>query len=703
MLSRQALLRGPRLNRLSPSPLLALRIHGPPIRPPRPAEVGRRWLASVVSTSPATFTDQWANQQQQPDEIPDARPTPLDHLLRAIQCRDAPAVVPAFLNWVVSLIDESDSGAAALQELSELPVATFSEILRWIDPVANSKNDLAHGLHISLGQVQFTNAGQLIDEYGVRRQHRGVLDAVKVLLDARINTGHQLLVADYEVLLRCAGAASDPKAAIDFFGAIAKNGQQAKRNTATWNEFLKARFLIDPIYYQFDRSRVCVLARQTYSTRQPYHPDKLWRMERMRLSMSALRALPFNRSPQRPSQDLRMWLRKKNGFMGIRRHWIRSKLYGVHLDEELLCISMVAFARASSLALIRGICFRRGYRINFMEDATTGEVLVKGGKNFREGSPRKPTVRLLDAIVESFGCMSRITTGTKLLVYVSLRYNIPIPHATWSNLLNWAYVCSSKPFRPQRRLQGDHKVHVVTAGDIRTIWGYMTSKQFSVKPTFDDYSVYVKALILTRSFREALDIIRTSAIPYYRSLEQAHQQIVFDEVLRELPEPSHRRIQIETRKEHVWYHIAGWMTKLLDAASKNKNHRGGAFMQVEVPNLVAEFGEFMHDQVRYRTAQGYVRLEREPPVRRFDWVREIRETLRQELGGMVIRNHERDEGDDGLHPEHLAPEQSMVRTMRVLEWKRKPRPKTRALGPPPESTDVNVREWWNKLEEELMT
>ncbi|KAF4981485.1 hypothetical protein FZEAL_2728 [Fusarium zealandicum] len=707
MLSRQSLLRGPRLDRLSPSPLAAaLRIRDPPIRPGRPAEVGRRWLASspataATLTSTSTFREQLGRWL--PDEAPTSRPTPLDLLLRAIQCSNTPRVVPTFLEWVESLTDpDPNIASAALQELAEVPIATFSEILRWLDPVTNTQHDVAHGLNISLGHIQLTNAGELVNDFGVRHLHRSVLDAMKVLMEARLETGRPLLLPDYEVFIRCAGAASDMRAATDFFGAIAKNGLQDRRNSTTWNEYVKARFLVDPLYYQFDRSRVAVLARHTYSNRQPLHPDSLWRMERMRYSLNALRALPFNRSPEQPSQDLRMWLRKKGGFHGYRGHWMRSqKSYGVLLNEELLCTSMVAWARSSSYTSIRGVILSRGFRINLKEDPETGEISITGGKRFRAGSPREPTERFLNAIVEAFGSMSRIATALKLLVFVSHRYSIPIPRETWSNLLNWAYVCASKPFQPQRQLAGNYQVNAVKPKDVREIWQVMTSKPYSVEPTFDDYSVYVKTLIVQRTFLPALDLIRTYAIPHYRQLEEEHQRIVFEEVLQGITEPSHQRLQIETQKEYVWCHITSWLNSLLRTASANKKQRrNGRFMQVIVPDLVAEFGEFLHDQVRYRTEQGYVCLERSMPVRRFDWVRETRETLPQKKGGMQVRPMVERGEVDLENPDMVWPE---IAPLTVVQWARRPRPRERAMGPAPSSTDVKAREWWKKLEDELMT
>lgn len=626
----------------------------------------------------------------------------LDHLLRSIQCCDHTRIIPNFYEWVDSLVDtDVNVATAALQELAELPVATLSEILRWIDPVANnSKHDVAHGLNISLGHTQFTNLGKLVNNFGVREHHRALLDAATILFDACQETERNLLVVDYEVFIRCAGAAGDPVAAADFFGAIAKSGLEARRTTATWNEFMKARFMIDPLYYQFDRSRVAVLARRIFKERNKelLPAGNIKRMERLRYSMNAHRALPFSRLPRKPSQDTRSLYGKTHSFYGYRRHWLRSKEYGTLVDEELLCTSMIAFARGGNLTNLRGVVTLRGFRLKF--DEYEGITVARGGKTFRPGNPREPTKRILSAIVESFGCMSRITTARELLIHFSKWHNIEIPHETWSSLLNWAYVSASKPFQAQQKLMGGYAVNAVKPFDIERIWETMTSYPYNIEPTFEDYSVYIKTLIIQRKFRPALDLMRGYALPYYRHLEQQHQDIVFDEVLQEFSGPSHRRTRIETQKEHVWYHISIWLSKLLTSASACKWQRNGHFMQVVVPEIVLEFSEFLHDQVRYRTAQGHVCIERDMPVRRFTWSRKARKTLPQDRGGPEMQEMERQGKINRHDPDFKWPQ---VPTMKVVEWRRKPVARVRAKGPAPESTDVNARRWWDKLERELMT
>lgn len=581
-----------------------------------------------------------------------------------------------------------------------LPVSTFSEILRSIDPVTNPHQDITYGLNISLAQTQFTHVAKCLDQYGVRKRSRQLLRAVELVITARLNGDKPLLVGDFEVLFRCAGAASDIDAAIRAFGMMSKRGHAARRNTSTWVEFLKARFLVDPQYYQWDRARVVVNARQMYSNKEQFEPKAVWKMERIRLGRNALLVWPFSRTPGKERQELRMRLRQKRGRGSSHEHWMRSKMYGVLLNEELLCASMVVFARSGSWVSIKSIILRRGFRIICKEDDKTGEVTVVGGKRFRKGSPREPTARLLNAIVESFGCMSRIQTGLKLLLYVSNKYEIPIPQATWSSLLSWAYVCASKPTSTMSRLRGNYPVNRTTYKNVLEIWEMMTSEPYNIQPSIDDYSCYIKALIQGHRLKEAIEVIREEVVPHYRQLEKEHFQIIAADILKSRKRASYERLQMETLKEHTWFHIQSWFSKILKVASSNKPFRNKVFMQVHVPSLIHEFSDFFHPEVTYRTALGHVRLQRPNVVKRFDWVQETRRTLPQAVGGMVMESLYRKHGLDRADPKL---EWRNVRQIKLQRWRREVRRRVRVKGEPPQAGDVNARQWWRTLEEELMT
>ncbi|KAF7553658.1 hypothetical protein G7046_g7033 [Stylonectria norvegica] len=684
----------------------ALRLHDPPITS-RPA-VGRRFLASLSTTftsgsppEPPLSLDQ--SQGEHLDKCNSTQPaalTPLDSLLRAIQRRNDIQIVPCFIHWVKSLVHESaEIRDPARAELQQLPAPTLSEILRWVDPVGNAHRDAAHGVPLALGHLKFIEVGHLNNVFGVRKQHADIFHAVKNLFEARREGNRKLLLQDYEMLIRCAGASSEVYAVMKCFGDIARDGLARDRNTATWNEFIKARYLTEPLYYQFDRSRVAVDPRNSITHRQSLPAPTVWAMEKMRFSISATRRLPFGRQRADPATDLSLSLRKKHGFFGFRQHFIRAKLYGVLINEEYLCASLIALARSGSIQNMKGIVLKRGFRIALHDNPRTGEISISSGKRFRPGNPREPTVRLLNAIVEAFGCLSRIETALKLLVYVSYRYEIPIPHETWSNLLSWAYVSASKRFAKTRKLlKGDWKLETVKPQHIVEIWRIMTSNPFNIQPSIVDLDVYVRALIVQRKFRLATQMVKERGVPHYRMLEAEHRQIITDEVLLANEEPSQRRLAIEAQKELVYYQITKWFNRILKVASSNKWQREDDFMTVVVPDLILEYGEFFHKLVRYRTAHGVVTIKRPMVWQRQSVIRAERKTLPQKMGLDVALSKARLQGIDLKDPDFEWPG---TKRMVVKYRKRVSRFRRRAEGPPPQAGDSKAKSWWKRLADEI--
>ncbi|GKT99212.1 hypothetical protein FLAG1_01954 [Fusarium langsethiae] len=697
MLWRQSLRRtGPCLARPSTTPLaIALPIYGPPLTAVRPAVVGRqRWLASIKSLEPTTTSTAAAESYTQSDRH-------LDELLRAIRCKETENVFPAFHAWVMLLANDD---LAAHEQIRTLPANVLSAVIRALDPIHNPQIDVAHGLNISLGQIQFTNACNLVDEFGVRRHHVFVLEAMKLLLKARRSAGRELVLADYEVFLRCAGAAGDIAAAMFFFGAIREHGLAPKRTTTTWNEFLKARYQMNPAYYQFDRQRVLLKARDSYRVTFRTILKNVRRIETLRHSMNALKEFPFNRQRHRLWADNFLWQRQKMGFQSYFAHWRRSRAMGVLLNEELLCSTLIGLGRSGSLTHIRSIVLKKGLGIGLLEDKETGIFSIIGRRSFRPGNPKAPTERFLNAMVEAFGCMSRICLCLDLVIHTSNVYHIPIPHETWNNLFNWAYVCSTKSNQAQRKiLESFPPSALVDAQLVTKVWETMTSAPYNVEPTFESYIARIKVLIFQRRFGAAREMIRDHAIKHYRSLEKEHQQIVFDEVLQEVSHVSHRRLTIETQKEHAWYAIQECVHRFFSDVTSNANRRNSKYPQTVVPNIILEFSEFMTEQIRYRAAQGYVCLERSVQPRRYKWVKRNRQTLPQLKGGFETQMLAMDGKIAGAETfEDRMENWPRDEVMNVREWKRVPNPRLRAKGAPPESTDVNAREWWNTLAGELM-
>ncbi|EJP67284.1 uncharacterized protein BBA_03858 [Beauveria bassiana ARSEF 2860] len=658
-----------------------------------------RGVAPSGNRSLATHTESPIVRQHCAEVQPPSERTALDILLRAIQKKDSSQICSAFIKWTTLLADQaSPLHLGAVEELLQLSTPTLSEILRCLDPF-NCSGDAAEGLRVSAGEAQYTATGNFFDPYGVRNRHRQVLAGLQTLF--RIRTS--LTLPDYEIAMRTAGAAVDFHAAREFWGNMAENGLQQWRTTRAWNEFLKAFFMTEPLYYQFDRARVAVTARDLFRSRNPVHGATLEALDRQRFSVNALQHEPWNRILTDIDKDVMRDMRKRVQDRGYREHWRRGLLYGVGMNEELLCTSIKAFARSASLHAIKELIFGHYYGILIENDRDPAQTTITGGHDFPHDSPLRPTAALLEAIAEGLGAMSHIALALQLINFVSNRYSIAIPHSVWSSLLNWAYIFSSKPFGDARQKLGDWPATTQRPVDVIHIWEAMTSPSHgNITPTFEDYDVYIKTLLVQRCVVKAFSTINEYALPYYTTLVQEYETAFADEVLQadalRAAAPARatlRRQKAETRKDHAHHRISLWFKQLLKVISANRHYRDGPAGQEMVPNLVRDYGYFLPAFVKYRTAQGTVTLERngdESLTERVSWERRWRTTLPMKRSGVHMR----------VRPGSTEPEFDWpaVWPMRVLETRPVPRERLARVPPPPPGRKEG--KWWERLEEQLI-
>ncbi|RFU77648.1 mitochondrial atpase expression domain-containing, partial [Trichoderma arundinaceum] len=359
-----------------------------PLRCGQPTS-GRRCLAS--HTAPSNTQRHLFSELMPPSVRPE-----LELLLESIQKRDMSRISWEFTAWTDILSDVNlPYHEAAVREARELPGSTFSEILRSIDPLLSPEVDIAHGLNLTQGHAQFTFPGMLLNQFGVRKVHHGILQGVRTLIAIRseASSPHRLTPADYEMAMRCAGAAVDYQQAKAFWVAMAAQGLQDSRTSKSWSDFIKARFMVEPAYYQFDRSRVAFLARDLYSNHNPLPMSTVKRLDNIRFSVNALKREPWNRRSDELDEDMRRLLRRRVGYKSFKNHWIRGLYYGHEMDEELLCTSMIAFARSSSVYSIKKMILENYYGIIVTDgDASRqpADVRISGGRDFPPNSPLKP-------------------------------------------------------------------------------------------------------------------------------------------------------------------------------------------------------------------------------------------------------------------------------------------------------------------------
>ncbi|KAI7055615.1 hypothetical protein KC339_g18360, partial [Hortaea werneckii] len=126
--------------------------------------------------------------------------------------------------------------------------------------------------------------------------------------------------------------------------------------------------------------------------------------------------------------------------------------------------------------------------------AATNRKILKGGKGkgkasnannfipYPPTSPLHPTPALLTTLAHAYGINNALPTALKLVDYFSRCYALSIPHATWSELLEWTFVLSV-PRTGQKAQHDGTKAGQLPLSAVGDLWGVMTGSGSSTTTT----------------------------------------------------------------------------------------------------------------------------------------------------------------------------------------------------------------------------
>ncbi|KAK1961932.1 hypothetical protein LY78DRAFT_661718 [Colletotrichum sublineola] len=561
----------------------------------------------LSSETPDAFANK--NHADSPD-------TQLAHVLRAVQSQNTNKI----LKGVVALARNHQQIQVA-DALHNLSPTAFSAIVRSLDPSrVGPRSDATHGLRIPSGLGQFSSVASVVDEYGVRKIYTHAFQALRVLFDLRSYHGSNPSRADYVVLLRCAGAASDFEAAKGIWhGAMKGDPVTNPRDGLVLTEYFKTRFLTDPTYAQNDLARFRLRPRDTARSRKRFDQTQLlWPLERLRLSISSRKRGSFGRARWLPTHDMHRLLSLP---APVRRLQGYAKRERKVMDEEFYCAYLLASARAGSFRDMIGLLWRTWkIKITDLRDHRAAEIT--GGVRRRNLNPfLEPTERLIDGVVQSFGCTGHVILARKLIMYISQRWQIPIPQSSWSALLEWTYIHSSKPASQEWKIMGDPN-RMIRADEVLSLWETMKGEPFLVNVGLHETDIYVKSLISARRPDEAWEAIKQGCAEYDVLCGEV-EQALFESLYPSPPLDTiarHRRLK--ARQHMTWYTIQNWCQRWLRHTSKSLRHRPHLAPQI-IPQFVGDFYRFLPDPITYATNGGTVRIANTETNQKSKWVRRI--------------------------------------------------------------------------------
>ncbi|KAF3015360.1 hypothetical protein E8E14_011492 [Neopestalotiopsis sp. 37M] len=505
------------------------------------------------------------------------------------------------------------------EAIATVPRTTISEILRSLDPLKiSSENDPTYGFYIGPGAWQFLNLGAVIDEWGSRTLYVKLLLQMTQLLKALVAAGCIPNVNDYVPLLRAAGLASDMTVAKLLWEQMRAHGIAPWRHYSIYHEFIKARFLVHPAYYNFDKKRLMMTPRNLHRRSGKFLIASVSRLDRLRkntqthmfkfgLDRNIGHAESLSRRLRKPLPPTRLFFfMKKQGFF---------------TTEQLLCTFMVAFARAGSLRFIQHKILEDHFGIIVRKNNEDGTVLVE--KMSRERSaiknplrpPRpfiKPTSRLLEAVVYAYCSNGQFAMAWQLVKFLSHTYKISITQQVWSDLFEWCHILITPPTSTAWKIAGFHD-QVPRFGAMEFLWQAMWSPKNGTpgaEPGFKEYDLYIMNRLAQGKVSMALELMH-QAQELYETQCATFDAAAFDyaatmhdglDYTREL-----RRFRRERfRKAYMRQRMRVW-GRMLERSFQPEDLSDTIATQ-RIPNLIQAWSGILENPVKYRTASGMVSL-----------------------------------------------------------------------------------------------
>ncbi|KAL2753003.1 hypothetical protein ACRALDRAFT_1072767 [Sodiomyces alcalophilus JCM 7366] len=396
-------------------------------------------------------------------------------------------------------------------------------------------------------------------------------------------------------------------AAKDVWKMMDKAGVTDTRTAQAYDEFIKARFLTEPLYLQHDLARGRLRPRNLSGARKTRSipPSLRDRLERLRLYRARARRLRYGQAPHQPERDLARVLSLPHP---LKRIWHGLANRGIRPDHRLYCTYMIACGRVGNLfQIIHSL--GRDLGLEFSDVENHRLTSVSGGFNFPRDSPLAPTTRLLHAVVHSLGTAGYVVLAKKVLEHLSRRYGLAIPAATWSDLLEYTYMTSTHQAKTEWAMFEARSVRNrdIDAHDVINVWETMLSEPHNVQPTFEDLDKYVNALLQAGRFDDAVEAIRLGSSHYHSLTHDVHDALAECLYPSPLPSATDQYLRAKARQHRSWFTIQRWCERWIRRISR-KNLADETVSTQAIPDFVAEFRDFMPSPAVYYTPGGLVRL-----------------------------------------------------------------------------------------------
>ncbi|KAL2402681.1 hypothetical protein ABEF95_000878 [Exophiala dermatitidis] len=296
---------------------------------------------------------------------------------------------------------------------------------------------------------------------------------------------------------------------------------------------------------------------------------------------------------------------------------IRQGLKG---NEATFCNLMVAMGREGDIASVKSV-LKSVWNVDVDALERYDEEELESPTFYEEGSPLRPTDRLLFTVVHIFATNNQISVAGMLLDYLSRNYNLTIPEDLWTYLLEWTFVLSCQS--QQWRVRAGFGIGRVSFQAVESLYEVFHSEPYSIKPKIIDLifraKMWTRRHVLDRAVEDIrecirlLDEERTHLSSLYDQMRK-HLQTRFDDIFEDGVASAEF---LKLKREFLFASLQlDCHLQLVIVAVRNtfkEKDWPGSRRQVEwpyrlLPKLVEEWSDYLPDIIPYYTPTGHVRL-----------------------------------------------------------------------------------------------
>ncbi|KAJ9613442.1 hypothetical protein H2200_003384 [Cladophialophora chaetospira] len=294
---------------------------------------------------------------------------------------------------------------------------------------------------------------------------------------------------------------------------------------------------------------------------------------------------------------------------------------GLNGDEATFCNVMVSMAREGDLGSIKSV-LKSVWNIDVEALDKFDEEELESPTYYEEGSPLRPSARLLFTVVHIFCINNDVAQGGMLLDYISRNYNLDIPESIWTHLLEWTYVLSIQ-HDTNRKEQG-HGEGRIARRAVTSVYHVFHNEPYNVKPKVVDLIFRVKAKSAGKKLYFAIEDLRECML----LLEEERTQLaeLYDRMRGLMADPNYGLIYadglpsaefLDLRRKfimaslHLDSHvqlIAITVRNTFLRKSWASSNQGTDWPYRGLPDMMEEWREWLPNTIAYYTPTGHVRI-----------------------------------------------------------------------------------------------